>query len=413
MDQKEESVRVLFLTWRDTANPEGGGSEVYVQNVASALAAAGHDVTIFCAKYPGSRSLEVVDGVRIVRRGSTVGVHIEAFRYLRRPTFGQPDMIVDVQNGVPFFSRVMNWRAPVVVLVHHVHREQWPIVYGPLMSRIGWGIESRVAPRIYRGSRYITVSEESKRELVSLGVSPGRIHVVHNGTPATALSESPKSAQPTVVVLGRLVPHKRVEHVLEAAAKIRVLVPDLRVEIVGDGWWADRLQERARDLDLMDLVTFHGFVDEATKHRLLCSAWVMALPSLKEGWGIVVMEAASRGVPCVAYREAGGVTESILEGRTGVLADDYEQFVIGLRQLLLDESARERMGESAREHSSHFSMGESARKFAEVLHAVNASTGDGRRIAVDPLDVVVLRHEAAGKPADQEKFNSGHDTSVS
>ena len=85
-------MRILFLTWRDTRNPEGGGSEVYVENVASALAAAGHEVTIFCASYPDAAPLEIIDGVRFVRRGTKLGVHLEAVRYLRSPTFGTPDV---------------------------------------------------------------------------------------------------------------------------------------------------------------------------------------------------------------------------------------------------------------------------------------------------------------------------------
>ncbi|HPE14099.1 MAG TPA: glycosyltransferase, partial [Actinomycetota bacterium] len=122
-------LRVLFLNWRDTRHPEGGGSEVYVENVARSLAAAGHQVTIFCAMYEGALADEMADGVRFVRAGTKLGVYREAVLRMRRRAFGELDVIIDVQNGIPFMSRAVVGPTPVVVLVHHVHREQWPVVY--------------------------------------------------------------------------------------------------------------------------------------------------------------------------------------------------------------------------------------------------------------------------------------------
>ena len=177
-------LRVLFLNWRDTRHPEGGGSEVYVENVARSLAAAGHDVTIFCAMYDGAAATEVVDGVRFIRAGTKLSVYGEAVRRVRRRQFGDLDVIIDVQNGIPFMSRAVAGGTPVVVLVHHVHREQWPVVYDRVRSRIGWWIESVLAPRLYRDCTYVAVSECTREELGGLGVSARRVQVIHNGIEA-------------------------------------------------------------------------------------------------------------------------------------------------------------------------------------------------------------------------------------
>lgn len=374
------ALRVLFLNWRDTRHPEGGGSEVYVENVARSLAAAGHDVTVFCAMYDGAEPTEVVDGVRFARAGTKLSVYAEAVQRLRRGQFGELDAIVDVQNGIPFMSRAVCKGVPVVVLVHHVHREQWPVVYDPLRSRIGWWVESRLAPWLYRDCAYVAVSDRTRDELQALGVDRRRIRVIHNGIEsAPGVGDGP-TEHPHIAVVGRLVPHKRVEHVLRAAAILRRRHPDLRISVVGDGWWSPRLQRVAETLGVTDMVDFLGFVDEKDKHSVYAGAWVLALPSLKEGWGIVVMEAATHGVPAVAYSSAGGVAESIVDGHTGLLVDGgVEDFAMALDVLLTDSRRRQRMGRAARERTESFTWAATAQSFADVLAEVS-----GDRVPVVP-----------------------------
>ncbi len=378
-------MRVLFCNWRDTRHPEGGGSEVYVESVARALAAAGDDVTILCARYPGSAVDEVHDGVRYHRVGSKLGVYPRVLltQLLRR--LGRFDVVVDVQNGVPFASTLAT-RTPVVTLVHHVHREQWPVVYGPVRSRIGWFLESRVGPLVYRKSRYVAVSDVTRRELAGLGVRADAITVVHNGVESPRRDPAP-APTPTLLVLGRLVPHKQVEHVLAVAARLRASIPALRVRVVGDGWWADELRQAADRLRVADIVDFVGFVDEETKHRHLAEAWVLVLPSLKEGWGLVVMEAAGYRVPTVAYRYAGGVTESIVDGVTGLLADDVEGLTAAVAELLGEPGLRRRLGTAAAARADEFAWDTTARLFAKVL-----AEAAGRPAPVVPVAPAHVHH---------------------
>ncbi len=392
-------LRVLFCNWRDTRNPEGGGSEVYVENVATALAAAGHDVTILCAAHENAPADEVVDGVRFVRRGSKLGVYPQAYWHQLRGRLGRFDVVVDVQNGIPFASTLAG-RTPVVVLVHHVHREQWPVVYGPVRSRIGWWLESRFGPRVYRGSRYVAVSRATRDELVELGVRGDAITVIHNGVQRPRRETDP-DPDPRVLVLGRLVPHKRVEHVLEAAAVLRQQYPGLRVAVVGDGWWSDELALHAQRLGVSDIVELVGFVDEDEKHDQLARAWVLALPSLKEGWGLVVLEAAGYAVPTVGYASAGGVAESVVDGVTGLLADDQAGFTAALDRLLGDDGLRRRLGYAAEARTWEFGWDTAARSFARVL-----AQAAGRPVApeVEPEAVDVhLEHPSTATAAAPEE----------
>ena len=370
--------RVVVLNWRDSGHPEGGGSELYVESVAAGLVARGHSVTLLTARYPGSSARDVISGVQVLRAGNRFTVYLRALLRLLLRRVGPYDIVVDVQNGMPFLSRLVT-RKPVVVLCHHVHREQWGIVFGGtrsgrLAARFGWWVESVVAPRLYRGCRYITVSEISKTDLVDLGVRSADVAVVHNGTPpATVTGE--RSATPEVLVLGRLVPHKRVEHALRSVAALRDELPDLRLTIVGHGWWEPEIRDEVDRLGLADRVTIEGFVDEATKQRLLARAWVLATPSIKEGWGLCAVEAAAHGTPSVAYRSAGGLAESVLDGRTGLLADDSEQaFTAQLRRLLTDEVLRHRQGRAAVTHAERFTWAATTSAFADTLAAAAGVT---------------------------------------
>lgn len=358
---------VLILNWRDTGHPQGGGSEVFVREVATRLRRSGRPVTIFCASHAGAPREEMVDGVRFVRRGSWRTVYLWAGIYHLRGRFGPHDVVVDVQNAVPFFSPVYCGR-PVVVLVHHVHREQWGMFFGRRGARAGWWVESRLAPILYRRAAYVTVSEASKAALIELGVGADRIAVVRNGSPDGSTGASPvtKTHEPTIVFLGRLVPHKRIDLLLDAAHDLRAEFPSLSVRIVGHGGWDGRLREACIAANVQDIVSFDGFVDAETKRRILAESWVMALPSVMEGWGLAVVEAAVEGTPSVAFR-VGGLQESIIDGSTGLLVDDYAAFVDALRRMLASAPLRAEMGAAARRHATSFTWDRTAAAFGAAL----------------------------------------------
>ncbi|MFI6871290.1 glycosyltransferase family 4 protein [Nocardia sp. NPDC050406] len=375
---------VLLLCWRDTGHPQGGGSERYLEQVGAHLAARGVKVTLRTAGYPGAPKREQVDGIDISRGGGRFTVYPRALAAIALGRIGvgplkglRPDAVIDTQNGIPFFARAAA-AAPTVVLVHHGHREQWPVA-GRVVGRIGWWIESRLSPRVHRGNQYLTVSLPSAEELAALGVEQSRVAVVRNGAePVPALvtpgSDATRTAHPSIVVLSRLVPHKQIEDALTAVASLRPSIPAVHLDVIGDGWWADNLKAHAAALGISDAVTFHGHVDEQRKHELLSRAWVHALPSRKEGWGLAVIEAAQHGVPTVGYRSSRGLTDSIVDGVTGLLVDDPTQLTEALGELLTEPETRTMLGEKARTRSREFSWEQTGNGVYEVLAAV--SRGD-------------------------------------
>jgi glycosyltransferase involved in cell wall biosynthesis len=370
----------VFLSWRDSSNPEGGGAETFMDRLAAGLVATGHRVTIMAAAHNHAPADEIRNGIRYVRRGTKTTVYPHGWWLAFTRQIGQVDLYVDVQNGMPFFARTAS-RTPVIVLVHHVHREQWQVVYPGRVGRIGWWVESELAPRVFRHSQYIAVSHATRRELTEIGVAPERIAVVHNGHDSTASSTIRRAGRPTICVLGRLVPHKRIEHAINATATLRQEMPDLHLVIVGDGWWRDRLYTYVAERGLRGAVTFTGHVDDDVKHDHLSRAWVLALPSLKEGWGLVVGEAARHGVPAVAYASAGGTVESVRHEHTGLLVDDEEKFTAALRTVLTDRAYRDRLGAEAQRHNEDYTWGHATDSFESIMADVFAGRFTS---AVDP-----------------------------
>lgn len=376
--------RVLLLCWRDTGHPQGGGSEAYLQRIGSQLAAAGIQVTLRTARYPGAPRRDIVDGVTVSRGGGPYSVYVWAGLSMVAARVGlgplrrsRPDVVIDTQNGIPFLARLA-YGSRSVLLVHHCHREQWPVA-GRRTGRFGWFVESRLSPRLHRRNQYVTVSLPSARELTELGVTPDRIAVVRNGldeAPEATLT-APRSATPRVAVLSRLVPHKQIEDALDAVAALRSEVPGLHVDIVGGGWWRQRLVDHAAALGITDHVTFHGHIDDAAKHAVVQRCWVHLMPSRKEGWGLAVIEAAQHGVPTIGYRGSGGLTDSIVDGVTGLLVDGPEDLVDGLRRLLADPVLRAELGAKARIRSGEFSWALSA----EAMRAVLDEVAGGRRVS--------------------------------
>lgn len=370
---------VLLLCWRDTSHPQGGGSETYLQRIGAHLADSGVRVTLRTARYPGASRREVVDGVQISRAGGRYSVYVLAGLAMVAARIGlgplrraRPDVVIDSQNGLPFMARLAFGRR-VAVLVHHCHREQWPVA-GPVMGRIGWFVESTLSPRVHRRNQYVTVSLPSARDLTGLGVTPSHIAVVRNGldqAPVRTLTV-PRSATPRAVVLSRLVPHKQIEDALDAIAELRLRIPDLHLDIIGGGWWEQRLVDHAALLGISDGVTFHGHVDDEAKHHVLQQCWVHVLPSRKEGWGLAVTEAAQHAVPTIGYRSSGGLTDSIVDGVTGLLVDDHAELVDELERLLTDRVLREELGAKAAIRSGEFSWPQSSEAMRTVLESVHA-----------------------------------------
>ncbi|UMG92151.1 porin PorA family protein [Nocardioides sp. TF02-7] len=294
--------RVVVVNWRDLDHSLAGGSEIYAWHLARALAEGGADVELVTAREPGQARSEHRDGIAVHRHGGPLGFYpLTAVRLLRRRR--RIDAVVDPSCGLPSFAPlVVRRRTPVVLVLHHVHQDQFGAHFPAPVAAFGRWLERVLMPLVYRRRRVVAVSESTRQEMRRRLGWTGPVGLLENGAdlpPAGAVDPGRKDPE-RVVVLGRLVAHKRVDLVLRAVYALTLQLPGVRVDLVGRGPERERLERLAAHLGLTDRVTFHGFVDEERKAQLLARASVHVCASDAEGWGQAVVEAAAYGVPTVA-----------------------------------------------------------------------------------------------------------------
>ncbi|MEJ5927781.1 glycosyltransferase family 4 protein [Corynebacterium sp. H128] len=358
-------MKILLLCWRDTDHPQGGGSERYLERVADFAVAHGHQVIYRTASYPGAPHRSIRDGVTFLRFGGRYSVYVTAAIEMLLGRFRDVDIVVDTQNGIPFFAK---WwiRKPTIVLTHHCHREQWPVA-GPVLARVGWFLESRLAPIAYRRSQYVTVSEPSALELAGLGVERSRIAIIRNGVdPVPEFARLHTDGRIHLVTLSRLVPHKQIEHAIDVVAALATQ-HDVVLDVIGSGWWEQELWDYATSVGVGDRVIFHGHLDETEKHAVLDRAQLHLMPSRKEGWGLAVIEAGQHAVPTIGYRNSAGLRDSVIDGETGVLVADKAALIREVFDLLRSPERAAEMGEAARRRSESFSWQQTGADFLALL----------------------------------------------
>lgn len=357
--------KITILSWRDAADPEAGGSEVHTSNVANLWAQAGIDVTIRTSKAPGLAPLEQRDGYQVVRRSGRHGV-FPASIVEQLVSTDRSDGILEVWNGVPFLTPLWCGR-PKATFIHHVHRDMWDLALGPALASLGRLIERRIAPPFYRRERILTPSAASKEEIVDyLRLSPHRVRVVEPGVDSMFSPGGDRTPYPSILVVGRLVPHKQVERLVEMLPRIRQRVPDTRLVVVGEGYHKSEIELAIERNSIGHAVELRGRVSNADLVQSYREAWVLASASLAEGWGMTITEAAACGTPAVVSR-IGGHTNAVQEGVSGQLADSPEELAEKLIELLQNARLRLNLSQGARARGTTLSWGATATAILEEM----------------------------------------------
>ena len=365
--------RVHFVAWRDLDDPEAGGSELHAHMVASYWAAAGIDVTFRTSAVPGASQASSRNGYSVLRSGGRYsvfpGAASEGIRMGHRPG----EALVEIWNGMPFLSPLW-YRGPRLTFLHHVHAEMWGMVLPPALARVGGYVERHLAPRFYRTSRIVTLSESSRTEIVDmLGLPKDHITVAPPGIDARYTPGGPVSDRPLVVAVGRLVPVKRFDLLLRALSQAKASLPGLQAVIIGEGYERCALEALRAQLGAEDWVRLPGRVGDDELVSWYRRAWVVASISQREGWGMSLTEAAACGTPAVATAIAGHA-DAVLDGESGLLvgrttSDGVGDFAVALAQVLTDDLLRGRLSRGALAHAGRFTWDATARRALEALAA--------------------------------------------
>ena len=345
-------MRFLMLNWRDPKNPLAGGAERVTLAYLVALAGRGHEVFWYANDFPGAAREEVIDGINIIRGGGKGTSILKAIRWYRRQD--RFDLVIDQHHGIPWFAP---WWAGTncVAYIHEVLGPIWNAFYPWPLNTIGrW--QERWTHSLYRRVPFWTPSESTRRILRQHGIR--EIQVYPNGTdavPLPALEAKAIEAPLRLVTVSRLAPNKRVDHAIRAVKILLEKNVDARMVVVGGGETASALQKLTRDLGVGERVDFTGPLDEQKKNEQLRHAHFLVHTSVREGWGLNVIEANAMGTPAMVY-PVGGLIDSTVHDETGLLTRDEtpEAVADAAREILRTPEKYERLRVNAWNRSKTF-----------------------------------------------------------
>jgi glycosyltransferase involved in cell wall biosynthesis len=358
--------RIDVVAWRDLDDAEAGGSELHAHEILRRWAAAGIDVRQWTSRVDGAARAITRDGYTVNRRAGRYAVFPRTGLAGLRSKIGTGDGLVEIWNGMPFFSPVWD-RGPRVVFLHHVHADMWQMVLSPMLASVGHAIEHRLAPLFYRGSRVITLSESSKLEIVELlGLRAENISVVPPGIDGKFTAGGRRDPEPLVVAVGRLVPVKRFDQFIAAMVALKARQPRLRAIVVGEGYERPALEAQIARNEASEWIAMPGRVSDAELLDLYRRAWLVGSTSSREGWGMTVTEAAACGTPAIATRIAGH-GDAVRDGESGLLVEGVEEFARAADAVITDPMLRRRLSQGALRHAAHLSWEVAAAATLDVL----------------------------------------------
>lgn len=358
---------INVLAWRDLDDPEAGGSEAHIDEVMRGWGRAGIAVTMRTSFVPGQPTTASRGGYRVIRRAGRYLVFPRAMASEALRRHGPADAVVEVWNGMPFLTPAWAPTRPRLALLHHLHTNLWPAILDPRAARAGDLIERRLAPLMYRRTPVVTLSPSSRDDLLArTWLRPSQVHVVPPGIgrrflPAPASRES----TPLVVTVGRLVPSKRVDLLVDAIAEIRRRGEPVRLLIVGEGYERDALRAQIDELGLGDSVELCGRLSSEALVAVYQRSWLILSASVAEGWGMSLSEAAACGTPAVATRIPGHL-DAVEHGVGGLLVPP-EGLADAIHGLLTDPNRLEEMGAAARRRAAQLSWDRSAYDLLRIL----------------------------------------------
>jgi glycosyltransferase involved in cell wall biosynthesis len=366
--RKQGKLNILVFNWRDIKHTWSGGAEVYVHELARNWVKMGHNVTIFVGWDGKTKRAEKVDGIQIIRRGGFFTIYPLALLYYIFRLRGNFDIVVDSENGIPFFTPLFV-KVPKVLLLYHIHQEILRKYLPFPLSHLAMFLESRVTPNLYRNESIVTISESSKKDLVDLNwFKPNNIEIVNPAIESDSLKKGPKTNKPSFVYLGRLKPYKNIDIAIKAFAQVNKKFPSSTLTIAGFGESLSDLKQLTSKLGVENKVSFPGKVSEGQKAKLFSQSWAAIQPSSVEGWGITVIEANACGTPVVASN-VKGLSDSVVNGKTGILfpVGNFETLSTALETLIVDKKLRQGLSKNAYSWSKNFSWTLSSNMFEQIL----------------------------------------------
>jgi glycosyltransferase involved in cell wall biosynthesis len=299
--------KILILNWRCPKNPLSGGAEKVTLQHAKAWVKEGHEVIWLAGGYKCGKRQENIDGVTIYRYGNPVVIYLLAPFIFYFKFKGEFDLIIDEIHGLPFFTPLWAWKTKKIAFICEVAHEIWDEMYRFPVNYLGKQIE-KFYFYFYKKIPFLTISQSTKDDLFKMGIAPENIKIITPGlflNPADYVFD--KEKQLTLLFISRLVKMKGIEISLRLFSRILDQIPDAKLWVVGKGnkKYVEELKKYAKKLKIDKQVIFRGFVNEPEKTILMQKAHFLIHTSIKEGFGLTVLEANSQGTPAMVFNSYG------------------------------------------------------------------------------------------------------------
>jgi len=377
---------VLFLCNKDIKNPAGGGGTYVIHRLMKALVKKGYSVSLICSRFPGAAKFEVIDGIEIWRTGGRYSLYpfslFEYFRLRKRRRF---DLIVDCALlGIPFFTPLyVDWSS-IIAVFFHLEKDVFRIelakeigrIKGRLVGEIANAVENKLVPQLYKKVTKITFSVSTKEDMLASGFNEENIIVLHEGIELRkyGVANETKSSVPLILYLGRLKRYKGIQDAIRAFDIVQREIPNIRFSIIGRGDYFNHLLDLVKELKLEQKVTFHGYVSEKEKIKMLRKAHLLVHPSYKEGWATPVIEANACATPAVGS-DAIGVRETIIHGKTGYIypMGNYKEMAKYIKIILNNPKLRMVLSANAMKWARNFDWSQTEERFKAVVQQLITS----------------------------------------
>lgn len=367
-------MNILIFNWRDIKNPKSGGAEILTHELAKGLVKNGHFVTQFSASFKSAKAEEIIDGVKIVRDGRPdvrhlfSSVHFKAYKFYKKH-HGEFDLVIDEVHGIPFFTPLYV-KEKKVALICEVAGNIWDITFKFPFNKLGI-LTEKVYPKFYKKIKVVTISNSSKEALVKIGFSRKNLFVIPLGCDVPIVSSfSNKLKTPTLIFVSRLTKSKGIEDAIRATYEIKKVTENIKTLIIGRGdrGYTDYLKTLSKSLGLSNNIEFLGFVSEKEKWNLLEKAHILLVPSSKEGWGLTVHEAGSRGTPAIGYN-VEGLRDVIIDGKNGILCkkNNYRELTKEVSDLLIDKKRYKILQDGAIGERKKFTWKKTVSEFINII----------------------------------------------
>ncbi len=362
-------MKVLMISWKCIKHPWKGGAEFATYEILKRLVDKGHECVWFAPKFKGCLKKEEIDGIKIVRDFNIYTIHFNAWRKYKEEFKGKFDIIIDQVNGIPFFSPLYA-KEPIVMYIHHYAGECWDYEMPFPLNKIG-KFSERMFLSLYKNIPTICVSPSTKRDLESLGFK--NINVVYNGCnvkPLDKLDFSIKEEN-SLCFVGRVTAMKRLEHAIKVVSLVKEEIEDVKFYVIGrpkKEKYLYKLKNLVEKLELKNNVIFCGYLSFEKRNEILKRSLIQVITSVKEGWGLNVIEGNALGAPAVGYR-VHGLVDSIKDGYNGFLVENnnIKEMAEKVINLLDDKNLLKKLSKNAIEWAKQFSWDRSAEEFEKII----------------------------------------------